>query len=905
MTMAISSINTNIAAFYAQANISSASSLAQSSVSRLSSGNRIVQASDDVAALSIGTSLQTQVSALKQALTNASQGISLLQVADGALAQIQAILQQQKSIALQAGSGSLTDTDRGFLNQQFQALSSQINTLTSSTTFNGVGLIDGSLTQTVGVDTTSTLATKGSTTLNFTTISATDDILINGVTLSAETTPGAAGAFQIGSDLATTVANLANYLNNAQNDNSTNALSAANKLLVSGATYSAVGNILTITARAGGSNFTFVAEDSAGTGLANPATYTIVGNGTNSISQVQGIAATSLDVDIVDSLAAGDFTTGALTLDGVTVATLTAADTLRTIVNKINDATATTGATAFITGTTGAYQLNIRTINDAQTGTIAGAALNGLTQTQTTGDGTEVVTGGLNDGLGFGSVTATGSTGGATSILTDQSQAAASGGYNFNDIADGNLVSTLSGLNFVVAGITFTFTTNTQAAGAQNEVAIGSTLEETLDNAVAKVNAFSSDADTNYQFNQFTASRDGTRLSLTANVPGGVLQVDGTTATTFTIGSLGSNASVFGSFAAPTNTGVDLKGVVNADFVGSIGGLTATYVSANTIDLSITVGGSTYTAQNVDTNPTTDTKVRLISTNGGYFDIQLRGSYGEVVSNQAGADTFAARINAALEGLTLSQDRIISSYDAGVGTLAGSTVSLNSTSFSNVKVTDISVIAPSGSNSKGSVIFTIGGEAYTASVELGGQIGANSVVKFVSAGDPNKFLTFRNGANDLDISTAGAAAALQTELRSAFGVGEGAEALSFQLGTSSTSNIAVSLDAATTTNIFGGQSLSVATASAAATASDVLDDAIATVASIRANVGALQTQFNFASASLQSSVQNQDAARGQLLDTDIAAESTSYATSQVKLQAGISVLAQANQQLQALLKLIG
>lgn len=902
--MAISSINTNIAAFYAQANISTASSLAQSSVSRLSSGNRIVQASDDVAALSIGTSLQTQVSALKQALTNASQGISLLQVADGALAQIQAILQQQKSIALQAGSGSLTDTDRGFLNQQFQALSSQINTLTSSTTFNGVGLIDGSLTQTVGLDTTSTLATKGSTTLNFTTISAGDEIVINSVTLTAATTPSASGDFQIGADLATTVANLANYLNDAQNSNSGTALSAAQKLLVSGASYSANGTILTITGRAGGSNFNFVAQDSVGGG-ATGAVYTIVGNGTNSISQVQGIAATSLDTDIVDSLAAGDFTTGALTLDGVTIATITAADTLRTIVNKINDATATTGATAFITGTTGAYQLNVRTVTDTQTGTIAGAALNGLAQAQTTGDGAEVVSGGLDNGLGFGSVTASGSTGGATSILTDQSQTAAAGGYNFNDIADGNLVSTLNGLNFVVAGITFTFSTNTQAAAAQNEVAIGSTLEETLDNAVAKINAFSSDSNTNYQYNQFTASRDGTRLSLTANVPGGVLQVDGTTTTTFTIGSLGSNASVFGSFAAPTNTGVDLKGVVNADFVGSIGGLTATYVSANTIDLSITVGGSTYTAQNVDTNPTTDTKVRLISTNGGYFDIQLRGSYGEVVSNQAGADTFAARINAALEGLTFSQDRLVSSYEDGVGILAGSTVSFNSTDFSNVKVTDVSVIAPSGSNSNGSVIFTIGGEAYTASVELGGQIGANSVVKFVSASDPNKFLTFRNGANDLDISTSGAASTLQDALRSAFGVGEGAEALSFQLGTSSTSNIAVSLEAATTTNIFGGQSLSVATASAAANASDVLDDAIATVASIRANVGALQTQFNFASASLQSSVQNQDAARGQLLDTDIAAESTSYATSQVKLQAGISVLAQANQQLQALLKLIG
>ena len=74
---------------------------------------------------------------------------------------------------------------------------------------------------------------------------------------------------------------------------------------------------------------------------------------------------------------------------------------------------------------------------------------------------------------------------------------------------------------------------------------------------------------------------------------------------------------------------------------------------------------------------------------------------------------------------------------------------------------------------------------------------------------------------------------------------------------------------------------------------------------MRANVGALQSRFNFASANIESSIQNQDAARGVLLDTDVAAESTAYATNQVKLQAGISVLAQANQQLQSLLKLIG
>ena len=73
------SIHTNLAAYYAQANIAIASQLAQSSVARLSSGNAIVAASDNVAALATGTSLATQVSALKTALTNASQGGSLLQ----------------------------------------------------------------------------------------------------------------------------------------------------------------------------------------------------------------------------------------------------------------------------------------------------------------------------------------------------------------------------------------------------------------------------------------------------------------------------------------------------------------------------------------------------------------------------------------------------------------------------------------------------------------------------------------------------------------------------------------------------------------------------------------------------------------------------------------------------------
>jgi len=77
------------------------------------------------------------------------------------------------------------------------------------------------------------------------------------------------------------------------------------------------------------------------------------------------------------------------------------------------------------------------------------------------------------------------------------------------------------------------------------------------------------------------------------------------------------------------------------------------------------------------------------------------------------------------------------------------------------------------------------------------------------------------------------------------------------------------------------------------------------VTSTRAQVGSLQSRFTFAAFSIQSSIENLDAARGVFLDADISEESTNLAQSQVKLQASISVLAQANQVPQSFLKLLG
>ena len=141
----MASINTNIAAYFAQNNLRAASEKSQMSIARLSSGNKIVRASDDVAALSVGTILRTDVNTLKTALTNTNQGSTLLQVADGAMARLGEILQRQKALSVQANAGTLSDNERGYLNQEFQKLREQYDSIVKSTNFNGINLLDGGL----------------------------------------------------------------------------------------------------------------------------------------------------------------------------------------------------------------------------------------------------------------------------------------------------------------------------------------------------------------------------------------------------------------------------------------------------------------------------------------------------------------------------------------------------------------------------------------------------------------------------------------------------------------------------------------------------------------------------------------------------------------------------------------
>ncbi|MEO1090538.1 MAG: flagellin [Pseudomonadota bacterium] len=136
---------TNAASNSAVSYLDRNSRMQSSSIAKLSSGSRIVKASDDAASLAVGTKLKADVTALKQASTNASQAASMLQIADGAMSRISDTLLRMKSLATQSLSDVLSDTERGYLDKEFQALVTQIDYITSSTKFNGIAVVSGAM----------------------------------------------------------------------------------------------------------------------------------------------------------------------------------------------------------------------------------------------------------------------------------------------------------------------------------------------------------------------------------------------------------------------------------------------------------------------------------------------------------------------------------------------------------------------------------------------------------------------------------------------------------------------------------------------------------------------------------------------------------------------------------------
>ena len=156
---------TNTSANTALRYLSQNNAAASSSLAKLSSGSRIVKASDDAASLAVGTKIKADVTALKQAQVNAGQASSVLQVADGALSQTSDILMRLKALSVQAQSGSVSDNERNFLDKEFSALVDQIDDIANQTKFNGQTLLNGDKGVTIATANNNPLPTVGSGTV--------------------------------------------------------------------------------------------------------------------------------------------------------------------------------------------------------------------------------------------------------------------------------------------------------------------------------------------------------------------------------------------------------------------------------------------------------------------------------------------------------------------------------------------------------------------------------------------------------------------------------------------------------------------------------------------------------------------------------------------------------------------
>jgi len=136
-------INTNISSLLAQVSLNAARAGAETAMERLSSGQRINSAADDAAGLSIAARMTAQITGIRAAIKNANDGISLMDTAEGAMAEVTNMLQRMRELALQSANDTNSANDRAASQSEIDALSVEIDRVASTTTFNGLMILDG------------------------------------------------------------------------------------------------------------------------------------------------------------------------------------------------------------------------------------------------------------------------------------------------------------------------------------------------------------------------------------------------------------------------------------------------------------------------------------------------------------------------------------------------------------------------------------------------------------------------------------------------------------------------------------------------------------------------------------------------------------------------------------------
>lgn len=617
--MALGVLN-NLSAIYAQNNLNRTSNSLQNVLRQLSSGSRINSGADDSAGLSLINGLAANSAALTQSKTNATEGVGLLQVADGALSQVTSLLNRAITLATEASNGTLNSSQGSAANQEYQSILAEINNIGSTTTYNQ---------QTVFSGNTISIYTGDSSTTG----SSIDNLNIR--TLSESSMGDSNGQMSYSSGQDNVFIDLSNAGINAAVTDSLGASSATTTINVSylskGAGGAAVASTAAISVGAGtsyantvqglitainssglGLNATFATATQAGSAAVTAATAAAhVGGGANDTGieiSAEGLGTGTNGVGVIGalSLTAGDTLGGTLTIVGtdgashaITLGTANSTDTLQNLQSTIN--AAGYGVTASIVGTQMTFTsansnvtvagTNLTDISPAVpttttiTGT-AGAVLGKLAVGNTADTITGILSGTQGDGLTPYSINLTGQTLAQVATLV-----------NTTDASYG-ITATLN-----AAGDTLTFTKTVGDTGTPTLTNVGNitttlpanptaiTLTETPINAASQT--------TNL----------GTLNLLSTDTLGGSL-------------TIGSNTITIGT---TTNTALTLAAAINSGNYG----VTATYnASSNTmsftsVNSAMNVSSTSLTETFAGTTTAAPAFVSVSTTNSNYYSIGL------------------------------------------------------------------------------------------------------------------------------------------------------------------------------------------------------------------------------------------------------------------------------------------
>ena len=915
---------------YAHTSVNTASMAISASVANLTSGQK---KDANVADLAVGTILASRVNTLRVAIGNAGQATNLLNTAKGGLDTILSLLQQQIALATKASDASLSDTERSFLNLEFKGLTTEINAISTNTNFNGVKLLDGSISGAAGAKTATGMQNE-----NYS--------LINSSQYSV------AGTAVDG-----------NYVNTASGNFGSNTLTFATTATATGT------NVLTLT-DAGG-------KYGATTG-ASAITYSVTNGDSAAKVAASFVAAAKADTGVVarqfNFIDNGDGTVQVVArsatadVQGVTFGLVAGTTPVVTTVSIGNDGTTPTSI-----GSAQAFNTKQNTSAAGVTGSVGviqaanvGVTASSNTINITTAPGGNTIKLQISDSAGS-------NTQDIVSYLASASDTTATTALKIAALANASTSDYARRFTFSASGSNITVTSNELGTSTSNDAlkfnmdAGSGTLVANLAGTNVVVVPGSSLA-----FNTSgvgftrgtTASVSDATQTYNANMQGAI---SGMTAT-YTAGTGDSNNTV--QFSAIVGGQTYKSQVVNLYSSTAGSGVTSDTILANT--------------KLIFTNPSGAVNANGVLTDAA-FQINVGSSaitLASVANQGAGktsADTVAAGIQAQVKSLSINQSRSLSlvsssannyKVTSAVGTMLAGLVGFNASGGSNntqnaagdiqISANNFAADGTNGSvgsftvdNDKGTITTTLNGQKYTAylsstnvpktggaqvfGVDANGatnngtyNVGTKLLSLVPTTGTPNygnqaKLIFYSDSTADantitvnlgnvsktttsIDISTTNGANALATALNGVFGVSSN-DSLNFQVGAVSTDAIGVSIGSASSSSIYKnatGDSIEIIIDSSenATTANNVLKNAVNNVTSLEATVSAAISSFRAAIQAGNSSMQNAEASRSVLLDTDYTSESTNFAEARVRVDAATAVLSQINSRVQGLLSLL-